>query len=80
MSQRVQDLREVVDRLDAVIAEALRARVHLGRQIVREKAEAGLPAFDRTREGAIERAMVERGLSAELVVDVWGAIFRETRG
>jgi chorismate mutase/prephenate dehydrogenase len=83
MTDDLRSLREELTTCDQQIVAALAERMRLIRRVAEFKARAGLPSFDREREGAhmddLHARAAEAGLSAEIVRDVYGTLFAASR-
>ena len=76
-------LRDELARKDAEIIDLLAERMRVIREVARVKAGAGLPSFDREREGAHLDDLVARagdaGVPDDLVRDVFARLFAASR-
>ncbi|HEY1960303.1 MAG TPA: bifunctional chorismate mutase/prephenate dehydrogenase [Polyangiaceae bacterium] len=76
-------LRDELARKDAQIIDLLAERMRVIREVARVKADAGLPSFDREREGAHLDDLVARaedaGVPDDLVRDVFARLFAASR-
>ncbi len=79
----LKSLREALTQCDEQIVHSLGERMRLIRQVAEFKASAGLPSFDREREGAhmddlLAHAALE-GVPPDLLRDVFGTLFAASR-
>jgi chorismate mutase/prephenate dehydrogenase len=83
MTDDLRSLRDQLTKCDEQIVAALAERMRLIRRVADFKAKAGLPSFDREREGAhmddLHARAAAAGLSAEIVRDVYGTLFAASR-
>jgi chorismate mutase / prephenate dehydrogenase len=83
MADDLKGLRQALTACDEQIVACLAERMRLIRRVADFKAQAGLPSFDREREGAhmddLHARAAQAGLSAEIVRDVFGTLFAASR-
>jgi chorismate mutase len=70
-------LRQAIDGVDDALASLLACRVCLSHQAQALKARAGLPAFDRAREVAIQHRYEQRWAGASTVASAILSLCRE---
>jgi len=76
-------LRDALAKCDGTIVEALAERMRLVGEVARIKGKAGLPSFDREREGAHLDDLTQQasalGVPLDLLRDVYGSLFAASR-
>ncbi len=76
-------LRNELAQTDTELVHLLAQRTSLIREVAQYKASAGLPSFDREREGALLDVLLakgeEAGLSSDVVRDVFATLFAASR-